>query len=118
MKSSHVPHLDILGITSFSVQVSSFKAFGSHEVVIQAGRRSRGLRSSGCLDSASFVWSYCKLIHLAGTTLPSLVSDALQLFDVEVEVRQCFIQSIAIEATDCAWKQAQLNLSHGGLGLR
>ena len=60
--------------------------------------------------------SYCKLIHLASATLPSLVSEALQLFDVEV--RQCFAQSIAVEVTDRAWQQAQLNLSHGGLGLR
>ena len=28
--------------------------------------------------------SYCKLIHLARATPPSLVSEALQLFDVEV----------------------------------
>ena len=60
--------------------------------------------------------SYCKLIHLARATPPSLVSEALQLFDVEV--RQCFAQSIAVEVTDRAWQQAQLNLSHGGLGLR
>ena len=60
--------------------------------------------------------SYCKLFHLARATPPSLVSEALQLFDVEV--RQCFAQSIAVEVTDRAWQQAQLNLSHGGLGLR
>ena len=60
--------------------------------------------------------SYCKLIHLARATTPSLVSEALQLFNVEV--RQCFAQSIAVEVTDRAWQQAQLNLSHGGLGLR
>ena len=58
--------------------------------------------------------SYCKLIHLARATPP--VSDALQLFDVEV--RQCFAQSIAVEVMDPAWQQAQLNLSHRGLGLR
>ena len=57
--------------------------------------------------------SYCKL---ARATPPSLVSEALQLFDFEA--RQCFAQSIAVEVTDRAWQQAQLNLSHGGLGLR
>ena len=56
---------------------------------------------------------YCTLIHLARATPPSLVSEALQLFDIEV--RQCFMQSIAVEATDCAWQQAQLNLRHGDL---
>ena len=40
---------------------------------------------------------YCKLIHLARATPPSLVTEALQLFDVEV--RQCFAQSIAVEVT-------------------
>ena len=54
--------------------------------------------------------SYCKFIHLARVNLPSLVSEALQLFDVEV--RQCFTQSIAVEVRDRAWQQAQLNLSH------
>ena len=58
---------------------------------------------------------YCTLIHLARATPPSLVSEALQLFDIEV--RQCFMQSITVEATDCAWQQAQLNLRHGDLGL-
>ena len=60
--------------------------------------------------------SYCKLFHLARSTSPSLVSEALQLFDVEV--RRCFAQRIAVEVTDCTWLQAQLNLSHGGLGHR
>ena len=46
--------------------------------------------------------SYCKLIHLARATPPNLVSEALQLFDVEV--RQCFAQSIAVEVTDHAWQ--------------
>ena len=44
------------------------------------------------------------------------VVKALQLFDVEV--RQCFAQSLAVEVTDRAWQQAQLNLSYGGLELR
>ena len=58
---------------------------------------------------------YCKLIHLTTAITPSLVPEALQLF--EVEVRQCFMQSIAVDATDHAWQQAQLNLSHGDLEL-
>ena len=41
--------------------------------------------------------------------------DTLQLFDVEV--RQCFVLSIVVQAPVCVWQQAQLNLSHGGLGL-
>ena len=48
--------------------------------------------------------SYCKLI----ATQPSLVSDALLLFDIEV--RQFFVRSIVVGATDHPWKQAQLSL--------
>ena len=33
-------------------------------------------------------------------------------------MRQCFSQCLAVEAQDLAWNQAQLSLSHGGLGLR
>ena len=40
------------------------------------------------------------MVNLARASPPSLVSQALQLFDVEV--RLCFMQSIAAEATDCA----------------
>ena len=57
-------------------------------------------RPSGGLDTALFVWGYWKLIHLSRATPPSLVSEALQLFDVEV--KQYFMKSIAAEATDCA----------------
>ena len=60
--------------------------------------------------------SYCKLIHLAPTTPKNLVSDVLSLFDDDV--RQCFSQCLVVEAQDDAWNQAQLSLSHGGLGLR
>ena len=59
--------------------------------------------------------SYCRLIHLARTTPPNLVSDALSLFDDDV--RQCFTRCLAVETQDVAWNQAQLSLSYGGLGL-
>ena len=50
---------------------------------------------------------FCKLVHLSRSTPPSLVADALRLYNDDV--CQCF--------TD-AWQQAQLSLSRGGLGLR
>ena len=40
----------------------------------------------------------------------------LQLFDAEV--RECFAQCTAVPTADLTWQQAQLSLSHGGLGLR
>eukprot|EP00731_Ephydatia_muelleri_P000771 Em0001g771a len=119
MKSSHVPHLDLLG-----APIGDYLFCGKYA----ASKRSEALKLLSRLVEVGasdpqvalillhLCGSYCKLIHLARATPPSLVSEALQLFDAEV--RQCFAQSIAVEVTDRAWQQAQLNLSHGGLGLR
>eukprot|EP00731_Ephydatia_muelleri_P014360 Em0008g80a len=119
MKSSHVPHLDLLG-----APIGDYLFCGKYA----ASKRSEALKLLSRLVEVGasdpqvalillrLCGSYCKLIHLARATPPSLVSEALQLFNVEV--RQCFAQSIAVEVTDRAWQQAQLNLSHGGLGLR
>ena len=53
MKSSHVPHFGApIGDYLFCENYAASKR--GHEVVIQTGR-SRGLRPSGGLDSASFV---------------------------------------------------------------
>ena len=49
------------------------------------------------------------MVHLTQVIPPSLASDALLSFDEDV--RQCF------EVSDTAWKQAQLSLRFGGLGL-
>ena len=119
MKSSHVPHLVLLG-----APIGDYLFCGNYA----ASKRSEAMRLLSrlvevgasdpqvALTLLRLCRSYCKLIHLARATPPSLVSEALELFDVEV--RQCFAQSIAVEVTDHAWQQAQLNLSHGGLGLR
>ncbi|KAL5478022.1 hypothetical protein EMCRGX_G024897 [Ephydatia muelleri] len=59
---------------------------------------------------------FCKLVHLTRVTPPSLASDALVSFDEDV--RQCFVLCSAIDVSDTTWKQAQLSLRYGGLGLR
>ena len=59
---------------------------------------------------------FCKLVHLTRVPPPSLASDALVSFDEDV--RQCFVLCSAIDVSDTAWKQAQLSLRFGGLGLR
>ena len=59
--------------------------------------------------------SYCKLVHLARTTPPSLSCESLKFFDEEVS---CFSTCIAADIPDDHWKQAQLSLSFGGLGFR
>ena len=55
-------------------------------------------------------------MHLARSTPPSLISEGLEYFDNDV--RHCFALSTAVDTTNNAWKQAQLSLSRGGLGLR
>ena len=59
---------------------------------------------------------FCKLIHLARATPPSLCVDSLKHFDDEV--RKCFASCLALSIPDSNWNQAQLSLSSGGLGLR
>ena len=60
--------------------------------------------------------SFCKLVHLARTTPPSLSHDSLQFFDEEV--RHCFSSCLAVDIPDVHWQQAQLSLSFGCLGFR
>ena len=60
--------------------------------------------------------SFSKLVHLARSTPPSLVAEALKGYDDDV--CQCFSECTTIDTTDKAWLQAQLSLSRGGLGLR
>ena len=59
--------------------------------------------------------SFCRMVHIARVTPPSLASDALRSFDEEVQ--QCFALCTAIEFPNGAWCQAQLGLKFGGLGL-
>ena len=58
---------------------------------------------------------FCKFVHISRSTPPSLISDALSVFDADV--RRCFTESTAIDTSQSAWQQAQLSLSRGGLGL-
>ena len=59
---------------------------------------------------------FCKLVHISRSTPPSLISDALSVFDADV--RRCFTESTAIDTSQSTWQQTQLSLSRGGLGLR
>ena len=60
--------------------------------------------------------SFCRMVHIARVTPPSLASDALRSFDEEVQ--WCFALCTVIEVPNGAWCQAQLGLKFGGLGLR
>ena len=59
--------------------------------------------------------SFCRLVHLARSTPPSLIYEGLALFDDDV--RHCFAECTMVDTPDIAWQQAQLSLSRGGLGL-
>ena len=58
---------------------------------------------------------YCKLVHLARAVPPSFSQSVLQIFDQDVQ--KCFISCTGVHSSNVAWKQAQLSLSRGGLGL-
>ena len=59
---------------------------------------------------------FCRFVHIARCTPPSLASEGLHFFDIDV--RQCFSDCLSIDPPNTAWQQAQLCLSRGGLGLR
>ena len=61
--------------------------------------------------------SFCKLAHLVRSTPPSPMSESV-FSQFENDVHHCLELSAAIELTLPAAKQASLNQSHGGLGLR
>ena len=55
------------------------------------------------------------MVHVIRTTSPHLASDALVSFDNDVRLH--FSNCVATDISDAAWKQAQLGMSYGGLGL-
>ena len=63
-----------------------------------------------------FCGSFCKMVHMARSAPPSLVAEALGIFDLDI--RRCFTECISVDVSDVAWQQAQLSPSRGGLGLR
>ena len=58
---------------------------------------------------------FCRIVHIARCTPPSVALEGLHLFDEEV--CQTFSESMCIDPSDLVWQQAQLSLSRGGLGL-
>ena len=80
------------------------------------------LKEVGSLDSQVALvllrqcGGFCRFVHIARCTPPSLASEGLHFFDIDV--RQCFSDCLSIDLPNTAWQQAQLCLSRGGLGLR
>ena len=73
-------------------------------------------RPTGCLSLLRFCGSFCKMVHLARSTPPSLVAEVLSIFDLDIS--RCFTECTSVDVFDVAWQQAQLSPNRGGLGLR
>ena len=88
MMSSHVPHLDILGAPLgdylFCAGYTTSKCSQAMKLLsrqIEVGASDHQV----ALTLLRLCGSFFKLIHLARATPQSLVSDALQLFDVALD---------------------------------
>ena len=119
MKASDKPNIVILGVAigdlDFCSSFISTKRMEARALLSQ-------LEQVGVLDPQvalvllRLCGGFCKLVHLARSTPPSLSSQALSLFDNDI--RRVFSECTGVDTSDTAWKQAQLSLSRGGLGLR
>ena len=119
MKRSNVPHLEILGAPIgdliFCAKIVAQKRASALKLLTQ-------LSEVGSADPQVALLllrqcgGFCKLVHLSRSAPPSLVADALRLYDDDV--RQCFTECTSVDTPNHAWQQAQLSLSRGGLGLR
>ncbi|KAL5509541.1 hypothetical protein EMCRGX_G004932 [Ephydatia muelleri] len=52
--------------------------------------------------------AFCKMVHLARSTPPSLVAEGFRYFDNDVH--HCFASCTGVDTSDDAWEQAQLSL--------
>eukprot|EP00731_Ephydatia_muelleri_P005262 Em0002g1438a len=119
IKKSHTPNLDILGSPIGDAEFCHH--YIAHKQLEAQSLLSR-LDDVGLIDPQvaltllRMCGGFCRLVHLARTTPPSLSHAALQLYDQDV--RRCFSSCTAVDTSDVAWKQSMLGLSKGGLGLR
>eukprot|EP00731_Ephydatia_muelleri_P035190 Em0103g2a len=118
MKASDKPNIVILGVAIGDLDFCS--SFISTKRMEARALLSK-LEQVGVLDPQvalvlRLCGGFCKLVHLARSTPPSLSSQALSLFDNDIH--RVFSECTGVDTSDTAWKQAQLSLSRGGLGLR
>ena len=119
MKRSNVPRLEILGAPIgdliFCAKIVAQKRASALKLLTQLSEVGSADPQVALLLLRQCV-GFCKLVHLSRSTPPSLVADALRLYDDDV--RQCFTECTSVDTPNHAWQQAQLSLSRGGLGLR
>ena len=118
MKQSSKPNLEILGIP---IGDSVFCRAVLDRKRSEAGVLLKRLDDVGQVDPQvalvllRLCGGYCKLVHLARAVPPSFSQSVLQLFDQNVQ--KCYTSCTGVHPSIAAWKQAQLSLSRGGLGL-
>ena len=112
-EGSHAPHLDIHDAPiGYYLHCANFISANRNEAVKLLSK----IKDIGAIDLQvafnilSMCGAFCKLVHLARSTPPSLVFDPLTGFDVEV--RECFVFFFVLDLTDSAC------LKYDGLGLR
>ena len=111
MKQSNMPHLEILGSpigdTIFCANVVSQKCAQASQLLSQ-------IEEVGSVDPQvallllRMCGAFCKMVHLARSTPPSLVAEGFRYFDNDV--RHCFASCTGVDTSDDAWEQAQLSL--------
>ena len=118
-KRSHTPHLEILGApigdevfcNNFVAQKQSNASFLLHQL---QGFENPQVALALLRKCAAF----CKMSHISRVKPPTLIKPSLSLFDDSIH--HCFTECLALNLSpqSCGWKQADLSLSRGGLGLR
>ena len=119
MKISDALNFEILGVP---IGDPIFCAKSIAEKRAHASKFLALLKEVGSVDSQVALMllrqcgGFCRMVHIARCTPPSVALEGLHIFDEEV--RQTFSDSMCIDPSDSVWQQAQLSLSRGGLGLR
>ena len=119
MKRSNTPNLEVLGAPIGDIIFCA--KFVANQRAKARALISR-LQQVGSKDPQvaylmlRFCGSFCKMVHMARSAPPSLVAEALGIFDLDI--RRCFTECTSVDVSDVAWQQAQLSPSRGGLGLR
>ena len=119
IKSSNLPHFEILGAPFGDYLYCANFISSKHQQAARILSRLEGvarINPQVALLLLRICAGFCKLVHLAKITPPRLASESLLLFDDDV--RHCLSSCAVIDIPDEAWKQAQLCLSFGDLGIR
>ena len=119
MKASHVPHLDILG-TPIGDYLYCTGFFATKRVdftkLLSKLEDVSVIDPQVAFNMLHLCSGFCKIVHQARSTPPSVAADSLKIMDSDV--RSCFSKCFSIDLSEAVLCQSQLSLRFGGLGLR